>query len=201
MRLATPNELKEITIRDYMRDAARAGRSMSIGQAERLALRDCQIYDAVTREQRAPQAPAAPDPAKVAEKAAALDVEAAKVGAEVDHGQIKTRRAPVATLHKRHRKDSRAAFVKGRINRIISGATPSRDFKVACSTAECPDLAYEVMTMYANIVTRNMPRRAIDEPNPFAGMTERDASRMSMAILENICDRSSGRLGPWWVPK
>ncbi len=200
MRPATPIELKEITVRDYVRDSARAGSPMTVAEAERRAQVDCQIYDAVMRDQR-PRGPAAPDPAKEAAKAAVLDDEAAKVGAEIDRGQVKTRRAPVATLHKRHRADSRAAYAKGRVRRILEGATPHRDLKVACSTATIPALALEIMTLYANLATRGIPRRIIDEPNPFAGMSERDASRMAQAILESICDRSSGRLGPWWVPK
>jgi hypothetical protein len=197
---ATPIQLRDVTVRDYLRDSARLGQPMTVAEAERRARIDCDIYDAVMREQR-PSTPAKPDPAAEARKAEALDVEAAAVGVEVDRGQVKMRRAPVAMLHKRHKRDSRAAFLKGRIARILEGSSRSTDFRVACSTATCPDLAYEIMTTYANAVTRGMPRRSGDEPNPFAGMSEVDTSRMMQAILEGIADRSSGRLGPWWVPK
>lgn len=200
MRPATPTELREITVRDYLRDAERRGAPMTHAEAQRRALVDCQIHDAVIREER-PRAPAPPDPAKAEAKAGELDRQAAALGAEVDHGQLKTRRAPLAALHKRHRVDSRAAFAKGRIRRILEGASMSSDLRVACSTATCPDLALEVLRLYANLFTRGVPRRPGDEQNPFFGMSDRDASRMAQAILENICDRSSGRLGPWWVPK
>jgi hypothetical protein len=197
----SPQGLRDVTVRDYLRDSARFGAPMTRTQAERLAVRDCEIYDAVTRARV--DAPAAPDPAKVAEKAALLDAEAAAVGAEVMHAPLEsaTRRSPVATLHKRHRPDSRMAFAKGRIRRILEGVSPHKDLTKACSTATIPDLALEVMKLYINLATRGAPRRPTDEPNPFFGMSEHDASRMAQAILEGICDRSSGRMGPWWVPK
>ena len=96
---------------------------------------------------------------------------------------------------------TRERLIEEGIARILEGATPSTDLRAACSTATCPDLAYEIMTTYANAVTRGMPRRSGDEANPFFGMSEVDTSRMMQAILEGIADRSSGRLGPWWVPK
>lgn len=198
----SPQGLRDVTVRDYLRDSARFGAPLTTAQAERLAVRDCEIYDAVTRAS-ADAAPAAPDPAKEAEKAAQLDAEAAAVGAEVMHAPMETatRRSTVATLHKHHRPDSRMAFAKGRIRRICEGTSPNKDLVKACSTATIPALALEVTKLYINLATRGAPRRPTDEPNPFFGMSEDDASRMAQAILENICDRSSGRLGPWWVPK
>lgn len=200
MRPATPLELKDVTVRDYVRDSARMGAPMTVQEAERRALVDCQIYDAVMREQR-PTAPAKPDPEREAAKAAELDKQAADVGAEINRGQVETKRAPVAALHKRHRPDSRAAYAKGRILRILEGATPSASLETACQTATIPSLALEVMRLYSNMVTRGFPRRPQDERNPFFGMSDLDASQMMQAMLENICDRSTGKLGPWWVPK
>ena len=193
----SPQGLRDVTVRDYLRDSAKIGAPLTTAQAERLAVRDCEIYDAVTRTQVS-HAAAAPDPAKVAEKAAQLDNEAAKVGATLLHEPVATatRRSPVATMHKRHRADSRMSFAKGRICRILEGITPNKDLVKACETATIPALALEVLRMYANFATRGAARRPTDEPNPFTGLSERDASRMAQAILENICDRSSGRIDP-----
>ena len=132
----SPQGLRDVTVRDYLRDSARFGAPLTTAQAERLAVRDCEIYDAVTRAS-ADAAPAAPDPAKEAEKAAQLDAEAAAVGAEVMHAPMETatRRSTVATLHKHHRPDSRMAFAKGRIRRICEGTSPNKDLAKACSTA------------------------------------------------------------------
>ena len=191
--------LKDRTVRDYKRAAERAGLPVDMGAIERVAAEDCATYDAVMRN-ATPTAPAKPDPEKEAAHAAELDRQAAAVGGTIDHGDIVYEKRTIAALHNRPLPDSRLAHASGRVLRILQGATPSKDFRIACSTCECPDLAYELLRLIAQIVTRLQPQRPRDEPNPFHGLSEIDASRLYQRRVEDICDRSTGKLGPWWVP-
>jgi len=45
---------------------------------------------------------------------------------------------------------------------------------------------------------RPAPTTGIDH-NPFRGLSDKDAARMFMRRVYDICDRSTGVLGHWWV--
>ncbi len=200
MQPLTGRALRDRTIRDYRRTAERAGQVVDAREIERLAIHDCQVYDAVMREAR-PVGEAKPDPEAEVKREAALDEMAAAEGVEIDHGQVSYQRAPISRLHTSHVPTSRAAYATARIQRIISGATADRNPVVATSTCEIPHLALEVYRLFAQVATRGRKPRPGDETNPYHGRSNADVSRMIDRAVEDICDRSSGRLGPWWVPK
>ena len=48
--------------------------------------------------------------------------------------------------------------------------------------------------------SRQAPRPG-DEANPFHGLDPIDFGAKFQRMIEDICDRSTSKLGPWWVPK
>lgn len=96
----------------------------------------------------------------------------------------------------------RFALAMGRIARICEGVGVAKTFGVASTTAEMPALARRFADHYAWFMMRERPAptRGVDR-NPYRGMTDRDAARAFMRAVEDIADASSGKLGPWRVPK
>lgn len=86
---------------------------------------------------------------------------------------------------------------KARIARILEGAGSfgASTFAEAVKTAAIPHLAVEVMNLYINF---QLPDRQ-SKRNPFVGLSQRDRQRVFLAMVYDICDRSTGKLGPWWV--
>lgn len=188
--------LRDVTVRDYTRAAERAGLTVDAAAIERQAVADCETFDAVQREAR-PVTQGAPDPAAEQHKADELDRLAAAAGAEIVHDARKMVRKRLATLHATPKPGSRWSLALGRIARILSGATPSTDKRVLVSTCVDPKLAWEVLRIQAYIVTRHVPPRFGDEINPFYGLSDKDFTRMFRRMIEDVCDRSTGRLGTW----
>lgn len=200
MRPVTGTDLRDVTVRDYKRAAERAGMPIDLAEIERQATADCETYDAVRRAV-VPTGPAAPDPAKEQEKADELDRQAADAGATIIRDQRKIVRKKLAALHATPKPGSRWSLALGRIARIVSGATPSTDRRKLVSTCEIPALAWEVMRIQAYVVTRHVPPRFGDEINPFYGLSTRDFTRKFQRMIEDVADQSTGKLGPWFVPK
>ena len=188
-------------VRDYKAAAQRAGLPVDMATIERVAAADCETYDRVKR--------AAPVVApQTAEQRAEIqrirkeqrDAEAQQAGVKmVDPGKAKRRR--VASMHAKSTIMDRWAHAKARVIRICAGMGRHRDPFQATRTCEMPDLAYEIYRIRANLVIRDRMPRPGDEPNPFFGMSDIDASRLMQRLVEDVCDRSTGRLGPWRTPK
>ena len=86
-----------------------------------------------------------------------------------------------------------------RIGRILEGMGGSSDFRVACRNAAIPELALEYTELYAYYVSRHQVHIIGRDHNPFRGMSESDAVKMLVAKVYAICDRSTGKLGWWYV--
>ena len=98
-----------------------------------------------------------------------------------------------------HTFSRRWPFAVARIYRIGEGAKAST-FGRATDSAECPALAKEYLELYAYYMTRRAPAPLYKiDHNPFRHLSDKDAARMFERRVEDICDRSTGRLGPWWV--
>jgi hypothetical protein len=199
----TGTALRDATIRDYKRQAERMGIVADMAAIERQAIADCNLFDAVLRLS-GPSSPAKPDPAKVAAKADALDELAAREGVDVIREQNRVIKERISKLTAVPKPDSKWAHALGRRARILSGATPSTDRRKLVSTCEIPALAWEFLRLHAWAVTRiriGNPPRLTGEANPFDHLSLRDFVAKFEAMTYDICDRSTGRLGPWWVPK
>ncbi len=198
----SPQELREWTVEDYTVMNRSMGLPADREVVERQAVRDLELYDAVRRE--APVA--APPSAEVQREMRAtrqerVDAKAAEKGATIQRGQQRVVRRPNQIMHGKATPGTRWSYALGRLQRIISGATKHADPAVATSTCELPRLALEVYRMYAQVALRHMPPRPGDEANPFYGLSQIDFGRVLQRKVEDICDRSTGRLGPWFVPK
>lgn len=205
--------LREVTVRDYRRNAERAGVPVDLAAIEALALADCNTYAAVMRD-RHPAAPAAPDPAKEAERAGALDAAVGAVGAEVVREPMKAKR--LSLLADVPNPNDKWAWALGRLAVILRGADPLafvrpgastvEIMRAITSTCECPDLAFEVERLKAHwglyLATGcKGTLKILGEPNVFAGLPLGTALAKYRRLTEDICDKSTGRLGSWWTPK
>ena len=198
----SPQELREWTVEDFTVMNRSQGLPDAREVVERQVVRDLELYDAVKREH---PVPLAPTPSDVAEQRATrqekIDARAAEKGATIQRqpGQVVSR--PNIIEHGRPTPGSRWSYALGRLKRIVAGATNHPNPVIATSTCEMPKLALEVYRMYAQVATRRVPMRPGDEANPFYGLSQVDFGRVLQRKIEDIADRSSGRLGPWFVPK
>lgn len=101
---------------------------------------------------------------------------------------------------------SRWPYACMRINRICEGAKPVRtsgghvSYHESVRTAQCPGLALRYLETYFYLMTRHRPPPAVGaDHSPFRYMTDRDALAKFVAIVEDICDQSTGKLGGWYV--
>jgi hypothetical protein len=94
-----------------------------------------------------------------------------------------------------------------RIRRILEGARPSfgaysRDaaLESACKSAAHPKCARLYMETWAYFMTRERPANLLKtDHNPFRGLSDDDAYGKWYALVERICDMSTGKLGTWRV--
>lgn len=191
--VSSPQELRERTVRDYARNAERAGIAVPTRALELLAVADCEMVDAYSKGiDRSPTLPKKPKakPATVtvapADGLTFVDVmpEAARRGRDVYY-------VPPVKV------SARWPFAMGRMKRILAGATKNRDPIKAVATCEMPVLALATLRLHFNYLQRGRNSRH----NPFNGMSDADAMRMLVRSIEDICDQSSSKLGAWWVPK
>jgi len=93
---------------------------------------------------------------------------------------------------------SRWPSAVARIYRILQGVAQSSDFERAVNGAEYPDLAKQYAETWIFYMTRTKPGppNKVDH-NPFRNLTDTDAMRKFIRLVEDICDRSTGKLGAW----
>lgn len=204
--ITDPLELRDRTIRDYTRNMGAPGMPSTAAGIEALAKADLRLADAYKRDTAEGMAPT-PE-ARAAAKAQAREAaaeQARSLGAEITRGPTREL-GPQVDLPPEYGLSERWMLAKGRMARIMSGAgMPKRhpdgsfDFVSMTATCEIPHLAYRYLAAWFNFDLRHMPQTA--RHNPFYGMSPRDASMRLAREVEDICDASSGRLGPWFVPK
>jgi hypothetical protein len=107
-------------------------------------------------------------------------------------------RTHVPILHRQaHLVSERWAHACARIFRILEGAGKCGAITTASSVrdAEMPILANEYMRAFKLYTWL----RYVDADwNPYRGMNESDAAKKFMRVVADICDRSTGRMGPWY---
>lgn len=201
-----PHELRDRTIRDYTRSMGAPGMPSTAEGIERLALADLALGDAYNRDAPTGFAPTAEQRAAAkAERDAAQASEMRARGIELTRSKPRDL-GPQLDIPPSIGLSDRWMHAKGRLSAILRGAGPPRrfpsgafDFRSMTSTCECPDLAYRFLAAWFDFDLRHVPETA--RHNPFYGMAHRDASLKLVRVVEDLCDKSTGRLGPWWVPK
>lgn len=191
--LTNPRDVREATVRDYVRNAARAGIDVPVSALERLATHDCQVADAyMTRG-----VDLSPPPPKRAPQKKVSELVKPKDDIDAAMKAAPTKRDKPLTAQDFTAISARWPFAMGRLKRILEGAQGDRDpIKVAMSCAY-PEFALRVLRLHRNYLMRNRESKN----NPFRGLSEIDARRALVRFTEDICDASSGALGPWWVPR
>ena len=107
---------------------------------------------------------------------------------------------PMALWENPRKVGPRWPFACMRIRRILEGVARSSSITDAVGGAEYKKLAREYGETYAYYLTRDRPApaRRVDH-NPFRGLSDHDAFRMFVRKVEDICDRSTGKLGSWYT--
>lgn len=99
------------------------------------------------------------------------------------------------------------AHACARVARILEGAKPawgshSRDaaLESACKSAAHPKCARRYMETWAYFMTRQRPAPIVKtDHNPFRGLSNSEAYAKWYALVEAICESSTGKMGPWRV--
>lgn len=90
-----------------------------------------------------------------------------------------------------------------RLGNILQRTAKQATIAGTLANAEFPVLAKEYTELYAFFMMRAKPAPAGIDHNPFrtngVPLSDRDAARLFMRKVEDLCDRSTGVLGPWWV--
>jgi hypothetical protein len=194
-------ELKQVIAGDYARNAQRAGATPDMGAIERQVLADLAMVDQYEAEQAAK-----PKPVRVAKerdiRTDELDTELAKTGMRAYVKDDPQERQGDMILDATP-KSERAIRMFGRVKQILRprgdiGAVARKGGDLRDCTIECTDPALSLE--FLELWTWYGPLRALPSPkNKFFYMTDTDAAAAFIRGLEDICDRSTGKFGPWWV--
>ena len=183
-----PHWVKETLVEDYLDVARKRGVDASSADAERVALGDLANHEAVTREQHKGV------PRKKRERvggiAPAARALADQSGVEVFKKPLdgpRARRPFNGFLNQKPTNPKQAAAIM-RLGQILSPRSafrPSKEFDY-----QTPWLAQRFVETMSQL-----DRRA----GEFEGKSEADCARIVWRRIEDICDHSTGVLGPWWV--
>jgi hypothetical protein len=185
----------------YMQGYTRAGISMSLRDVEKQVLADCDLVDNARKagDLAAPGAKpnkkkerkARPDPLLAAQRETGLDL---RVNEKRQVVRSKTFNAnPMLT-------SERWGAAAARIKRILEGVRKdTSSLVVAVEDAELGVLATQYADLWGHFMTRyQAPPLSGNDRNPFRGMNDRDSARKFQRLVEDICDRSTSRLGAWF---
>lgn len=201
MALLTDQELRAQMARDYAAAFRRAGLAEShaatLGDARALA--ELQIVAAAQRNGEI----GGGGPRPKADKPGAFRPDVLQ--AAYDEGGF-TRPTGDAvkfrSLHARPQTVSeRWGYAVARISRILEGAGRAATFEDGLKNATIPALAKRFADLQGWFFTMGAPppTNGRADPNPFRGLSSKDASRKFMRLVEDICDASTGVLGSWYV--
>ena len=193
--------LKEVLVSDYAGAAKRSGLPVDMGDIERQVLSDLDMVEQYNAEQ-------ALKPAHVPVKKE-RDIRTDELEAELAD---KNMRAYVRDIPDDEEgdpildaapKSERMIRAFGRVKQFMRprgdvGAVARRGGALRDCVVECtdPELSLEFLelwTWYGPL--RRMPSKK----NTFFYLNEYDAAAKFIRGLEDICDRSTGKFGPWWV--
>lgn len=186
--------MRDWMTRHRLRSFQRAGVEVSSTDIERQVVADCELADAARRagDIDGPARPSEPGPAKP--RADVLGKAQEETGARlVEGGQYERFKLlhgnPVAVSPK-------WANACARIKRILETVnTNTSDLAAAVEGAELRTLAKEA----AEVMSWGHMRHSLSPRNPFRGLSGRDFTRKYERLIYDICDRSTGKLGFWYV--
>lgn len=202
--LLTPRQMYERLVQSYMFSYAAQGKAVEVRDVERQVTEELQIVDAARRNGELTgggQRDTSPSVIRPDELAAAqaqtgtvltVDRDPELRGAAHRYRPNALHRNPMAV-------SARWGAAVARIGRILEGAAGGT-LVDATKNAQIPALAKKWVEVYGFYMTRaRAPAFGVVDHNPFRGMSDRDASRAFMRAVEDICDKSTGVLGSWYV--
>lgn len=194
--ILTPQQLRERLVEFYMVSFKRAYGGADRASIERKVIADLEFVDSAKRMESAAAAPrtATPPPRNLAAKASA------DVGMTVTKDAEPGVRYRPNFLHKNPMLISeRWGAATARLMRILQGSWGST-LTAAAENSEVPRLAREFLDVYGYYMTRGRPAplSGVDR-NPFRELSDKDAARLFMRKVEDICDKSTRELGGWYV--
>jgi len=182
--------LKGIYLDEVRAESKQTGKVLTESEVEAVALKRLRKDDVLAREiESKPKRTIDPKPVDLTKG-----------------GTVKKRKRNLDILTDKpfHKMDKRAVAAWARIERIIAPADEcsrivmdsTKDIREKCQFSETPKLATEFWIAYLNY---KMFRYSKKYMNPFYGKNDVDCARILQRLVEDICDRSTGKMGPWWV--
>jgi hypothetical protein len=183
-----PQWVRETLVEDYLGVARRNGQNPNVADVERLALNDLAVTEAVRRDDK-PRAPKAKTPAPVDRVPQAARKAAGELGWEVTKRPIgQPRKSAFKSFMNKPPGNPKQAAAIMRLGQILSPKSnfrPSKEFDY-------------VLPRLAQKFAETM--QALDRGRgEYEGKSEIDCERITWRVVEDICDKSTGVLGPWWV--
>lgn len=195
-------ELRDATVRDYARAAERMGFPADSSAIEQQAVADLTIADRVIAEQKPRSEPRNRSDRKTAKRVDELDQALSAIGGRTineHHGETGGQRQRDRMLYGKPKKLAGVVWwwphAMARLKRILQGARGT-SLVVALQDAEAPKLAREFMQHWAAMLQRR-PDHNPSPARPYDGLSDKDAERVFVRAVEDICDRSRKQLGPW----
>lgn len=194
--------LRQVLVQDYKRNAERAGATPDMGSIERQVLADLAMVDQYEAEQASKPAPVAAPPKPRDIRTDELDKECADKNLRAYVKDNPTDK-PGDMICDAVPKSERAVRMFGRIKQIMRprgdiAAMARKGNTIAECTIECTDPALSLE--FLELWTWYMPLRGLPSPkNRFYWLSDGDAAKAFIRGLEDICDKSVGKFGPWWV--
>lgn len=188
----TPQQKRDVLIGSYLDSYRRGGFKVTPQEVERQVVADCELVDAAERagELRGGGTPdptppkPRPDPIREAEQQHGV-----RLLREGDAPPQLWR--PGFMYRNPQAVGERWGYAVARIARIMEGGTKE---------GALAELARAYKTVFACFQLRGVaPEKRGFRINQFDGLTDRDAARAFMRAVEDICDRSTGVLGSWYV--
>lgn len=194
-------ELKNVMVSDYARGVKNSGGTPDMAAVERQVLADLAMVDQYNSEEAAKpkRAPVVKErdirtselETELADKnlrAYVRDIPEEETGDMILDATPKSEKA--IRMFGRVKQFMRP---RGDIGAVARGGGALRDCVVECTD---PDLSLEFLELW----TWYGPLRRLPNPkNKFFLMNDLDAAAAFIRGLEDICDRSTGKFGPWWV--
>lgn len=187
--MSTPDPIwvRDSLVESYRRTADRNGVSPTSAQLEAIANEDLRIHDAVVRESK-------PSPVRKADPRREPSSRVVKLANSLGYDLVKKdviqRKAGTnhAAFLGRPPKTDKQAKALLRLSRILSQRSAVRLSREA--DFEMPALAQRFVSMVVDLK---------EHRGAFLGMSPKDCERIFWADLFDICDKSTGKLGSWYV--
>jgi hypothetical protein len=196
----SPLWVRDTMVEDYQNNARKVGVEASSSDVERLVLHDLTLAEAFERETKsAPRAKPAPrtEPSKRAQRMAeetghvlfrrGLDAAIVTPG-QAAAAAVQKRRARRMAFLGRPPKNERQQAIIARLGRILAIRSKFRPSITTDYTI--PDLA----NRWARLMVDLERGRGL-----FEGKHARDCERIYWAECQDICEKSTGKLGSFWV--